>query len=72
MRYSQLRLWLEKAEKALGKDWYECDEETGRECPGVKCWAGAHRALVYLNRAIDEMNSNSESRMREANKHVKE
>jgi len=68
MRYSRLRLWLEKAEKALGKDWERCDEETGRECPGIKCWVGAHRALVYLNCAIDEMNSTSKGRAHEENK----
>jgi len=62
MRYSNLRLWLEKAEKALGKDWERCDEETGRECPGVTCWLGAHRALVYLNRAIEEMNKNEKAK----------
>ncbi len=58
MRYSHLRLWLEKAEKELGKDWENCDRETGRECRGVRCWVRAHRALVYLNRALEEMNQN--------------
>lgn len=55
--YARLRVWIEKAEKALGEDWERCDEGTGRECPGVKCHVGAHRALVYLSRVIDEMNS---------------
>lgn len=68
MRRALLRLWLEKAEKALGEDWERCDEETGRECPGVRCCLGARRALVYLNRAIDEMNSTSKGRLHEASK----
>jgi len=55
--YACLRVWIQKAEKELGKDWERCDKETGRECLGVKCAWGAHRALVYLNRAIEEMNS---------------
>ena len=59
MRVLRLRLWLEKAEKALGEDWERCDGETGRECRGLRCFVPTHRALLYLNRAIDEINSNS-------------
>lgn len=58
--YSRLRLWVEKAEKALGTKWERCDEETGAECLGEKCSVGAHRALVYLNRALDELNQASD------------
>lgn len=54
MKYARLWFYLRKAEKALGEDWERCDEETGRECRGVKCSLGAHRALVYITRAIDE------------------
>ena len=53
--YSGLRSWLKKADQALGEDWERCDEETGRECQGVRCSIGAHRALVYLHRAIGEI-----------------
>jgi hypothetical protein len=53
MKYARFRFWLKKAQ-ALGEDWERCDEETGRECRGVKCKVGAHRALSYLDRATDE------------------
>lgn len=58
--YSRLRLWVERAEKALGAEWERYDEETGAECLGEKCPEGAHRALVYLNHALDELNQASD------------
>lgn len=51
--HSRMKFWLEKAQAALGDDWYRCDEQTGRECRGEKCQVGAHYAMAYLDRVAN-------------------
>jgi hypothetical protein len=60
MSHSNLRLWLKKAQTALGDDWYRCDEQTGRECRGEKCQVGAHCAMAYLDLAATEADQAAE------------
>ena len=46
---------LEAAKRAISEisqDWTPCDEETGRECKGLKCELGPHRAVAILQAAI--------------------
>lgn len=45
--------WALAAYRAIDKGWERCDQETGRECRGVRCALGAHRAMVYLHRIMD-------------------
>jgi hypothetical protein len=47
--------WALAAYQALAKERERCDEESGQECRGVRCLAGAHRAMVYLHRIMDEV-----------------
>lgn len=49
--------WALKAYNAVTNhiDWENCDNETGRDCPGVRCKIGPHRAAVYLMRIMDEV-----------------
>ena len=47
--------WALSAYKAIDKDWERCDAETGRECRGVRCAVGSHRAMIFLHRIMDEI-----------------
>jgi hypothetical protein len=47
--------WALKAAHAIDKQWRACDEETGRECRGIRCWMGEHRAQAYLYRIMEEV-----------------
>ena len=49
--------WALKAYNAITNpiDRENCDNETGRECVGVRCKIGPHRAAVYLMRIMDEV-----------------
>lgn len=58
--HSRLKFWLRKARVALGDDWERCDEQTGRECRGEKCQVGAHRAMAYLDRAVEHAEQEDE------------
>ncbi len=46
-----------KAYRAIQHDWERCDGDTGEECRGAKCLVGAHRAMVYIHRIMDEVAS---------------
>ena len=47
--------WAMAAYKALDKDWEGCDDGANSECRGVRCANGAHRAIVYIHRILDEV-----------------
>jgi hypothetical protein len=46
---------MEQAVLAISNhvDWQSCDTgQTGKECPGLKCFMGEHRAVCILENAI--------------------
>ena len=47
--------WALAAYNALNKEWERCDQEKGGECRGVRCAIGAHRAIIYIHRILDEV-----------------
>lgn len=38
-----------------GLQWERCDDETGRDCKGLKCPMDAHRAWWILANALDNV-----------------
>ena len=47
--------WALAAYNALNQNWERCDQETNRECRGARCAIGAHRAMIYIHRILEEV-----------------